>query len=226
MPGVAELNPDAESLGAVNTLVIKRDDSGRATVRGHNTDAAGFVRALREAGYEPADRGKTVVAGAGGAARAVVFGLLAAGAEEIVVLNRTLGQAEGLVTDLARHAPNQASLRAHALTEMRLEGEVQSARLLVNATSVGMWPNMDQSIWPQQAEMPAHLTVFDLVYNPLETRLLQQVRRSGARAIDGLGMLVAQGVLAFDLWTESGCPFEEIAAPMRVACSRVIQTGL
>jgi shikimate dehydrogenase len=130
------------------------------------------------------------------------------------------------VTDLARHAPNQAGLRTYALSEKRLKQEVQSARLLVNATSVGMWPHIDRSIWPEQLDVPSYLTVFDLVYNPLETRLLQHVRRSGARAIDGLGMLVAQGVLAFDLWTESGHPFEEVAAPMRAACSRVIGTGL
>jgi shikimate dehydrogenase len=90
-----------------------------------------------------------------------------------------------------------------------------AADLLVNATTVGMWPHTDRSIWPAGAPVPAHLTVFDVIYNPLETRLLHQARQSGALGMDGLEMLVQQGALAFDLWTDQATGVDEIAALMR-----------
>ena len=100
---------------------------------------------------------------------------------------------------------------------------IESARaagLLVNATTVGMWPCVEDSVWPDGVPIPSCLTVFDLVYNPLETCLLQRARESGARVIDGLGMLVVQGALAFDMWTKSGLAVSEIATLMRATCER------
>jgi len=85
-----------------------------------------------------------------------------------------------------------------------------------------MWPHVDGSVWPGDVPIPAHLTAFDLVYNPLETRLLWQAQQSGARTIDGLGMLVRQGALAFGMWTNHGLAVSEIAALMRAACKRVL----
>jgi shikimate 5-dehydrogenase len=87
---------------------------------------------------------------------------------------------------------------------------------------VGMWPTVDASIWPGKVPIPSHLTVFDLVYNPLETRLLRLARQSGARAIDGLGMLVRQGALSFDMWTNQGLDIDEIAALMRAAAQEAL----
>jgi len=92
----------------------------------------------------------------------------------------------------------------------------RAAALLVNCTTVGMQPHDEQSVWPEAVPIPAHLTVFDLVYAPLQTRLLQQAKAAGANPIDGLGMLVQQGALAFELWTGRG-PADEIAALMRRA---------
>jgi shikimate dehydrogenase len=97
------------------------------------------------------------------------------------------------------------------------------ADLLVQTTAVGMWPHEDESIWPTGVSLPSHLTVFDLVYNPLETCLLQQARHSGARTIDGLGMLVRQGALAFDMWTNQGLIIDDIAPLMRAACERALR---
>ena len=215
--------PNATALGAVNTLVIGRNTSGAATIMGENTDSKGFVRALREGGFEPEDGGDAIVVGAGGAARAVVFGLLWSGSGQILVLNRTLERAQALVSDLGRHAGYASRLSALPLSPQTLVESAQAASLLVHATTVGMWPNVHDSVWPEGIPLPSHLTVFDLVYNPLQTRLLWQTRRSGARAIGGLGMLIGQGALAFDLWTNQGLDVEEIAALMLAACEQALR---
>jgi shikimate dehydrogenase len=200
LDGVAD---DAGSLGAVNTIVVERDGEEGVRLSGNNTDAAGFVGALRDQGFDPAGT-SAVVVGAGGGARAVVFGLREAGAAEILVLNRTVERARNLVSDLT--VDSGSSMRAARLTpETLIEGS-RSAQLLVNATSVGMWPQTEHSIWPDCTPLPRGLTVFDLVYNPLETRFLEQARRRGARSIEGLGMLVRQGALSFELWTGVKAP--------------------
>jgi shikimate dehydrogenase len=225
IPALDLVAPDAQALGAVNTIVFERDAGGGATLRGHNTDAAGFIGALRDGGFEPADT-SAVVVGAGGAARAVVFGLMEAGAEEVLVLNRTLERAGALVSDLRRSLPSGAphpspsALRALTLAPDALIESARSARLLVNASPVGMWPDTERSIWPDSAPIPSGLTVFDLVYNPLETKLLRQARRSGARGVEGLGMLVRQGALSFKMWTGVEPPVQV----MRAVCERSLRS--
>ena len=156
-------------------------------------------------------------------ARAVVFGLLWSGTGEITVLNRTLGRAQAPVADLGSRPRYAARLHALPLTPETLIESARAADLLVNATTLGMWPHVDASVWPDGVPVPAHLAVFDVVYNPLETWLLRQARESGARAIDGLGMLVRQGALAFDMWTNQGLAVDEIAGMMRPACERVLR---
>jgi shikimate dehydrogenase len=216
MGALDSITPAAKALGAVNTLVVGRNASGAATASGYNTDSRGFVGALRQGGFEPEDGGSTVVVGAGGAARAVVFGLLWSGLGQITVLNRTPERAQSLVSDLGDRPQDATRLRALPLTPETLIESARIADLLVNATTVGMWPHVTGSIWPDGVPIPTHLAVFDLVYNPLETSLLRQARGSGARAIDGLGMLVRQGALAFEMWAGEEAPVEV----MRAACER------
>ncbi len=217
MPVLSSFGTNARGLGAVNTLVIGRKADGTVAVSGHNTDSQGFIGALRQGGFEPEDGGDAVVVGAGGAARAVVFGLLRSGTGQILVLNRTPERANTLVADLSQDAGAAARLRALPLTPETLVESARAASLLVQATTLGMWPRVDGSVWPGGVPIPSHLTVFDLVYNPLDTRLLRLARQSGARAIDGLGMLVRQGAWSFDLWTNQGLDVDEIAAIMRAA---------
>lgn len=223
MPVLSSIEVNARELGAVNTLVIGQRTGRAPVIMGCNTDDQGFIGALRQGGFEPEDGGQVVVVGAGGAARAVVYGLLWAGIGGIVVLNRTLQRAQALVADLGRQPRHAARLRALALTEEALIKSARAADLLVNATSVGMWPHVAGSLWPEGVPIPPSLIVCDLVYNPLETRLLQQAHRSGARTIGGLGMLVRQGALALDLWTNQGLDVSEVAALMREACERVLR---
>jgi shikimate dehydrogenase len=214
MPALDSVAPDAKALGAVNTLVIARGEDGKANIGGHNTDAQGFVGALRHGGFDP--KGKTaVIVGAGGGARAVVYGLLKAGAQEILMFDIEPLRAQALVSDLSGVGNK---LRALPLTTEALVESARAADLLVNATPMGMWPRVDGSIWPEDVSIPKSVTVFDLVYNPPETHLMRKARESGARAIGGLDMLVGQGALAFEMWTGQPAPVEV----MRAACERAL----
>jgi len=205
IPLLHRLSPEAEEIGAVNTIVVEKD----ATLVGHNTDSLGFIAALQHGGFDPKGR-PAVVCGAGGAARAAVHGLLEAGAREITVLNRTIARAEGLISQFVDERLQAGRLSPETLT--RAAGDVD---LLVNATPIGMWPHVDGSIWPSDLPVPPHLTVFDLVYNPLETHLLQQARVSGARVISGLEMLLQQGAAALELWTGKKAPIATMRAALK-----------
>jgi len=189
-----DVAPEAQAIGAVNTIAVRKG------LIGYNTDWRGFLTALSEGG-DDAQGKRAVVLGAGGAARAVVYALAQVGAQ-VTVLNRTLARAQALVKDFSPLFP------ALPLTLQTLEEQTAEAHLLVNATPVGTWPEVNQSIWPQGLTFPGHLTVFDLVYNPRQTKLLRQAEAAGAKAIGGLGMLVHQGAAAFELWTGEKAPVE------------------
>jgi shikimate dehydrogenase len=223
MPALDSITPEVKALGAVNTLLAGLNAAGAPTVMGTNTDSKGFVRALRQGGFEPEGGGNAVVVGAGGAARAVIYGLLWSGSERVLVLNRTMERARDLVADLGVHEPFAARLQALPLTLETLVESARTADLLVHCTTLGMWPGVEGCIWPDTVPFPSHLTVFDLVYNPLQTRLLKQARHSGAQAIDGLGMLVGQGALALDLWTNRGLEVAEVETLMRRACEQALR---
>jgi len=195
-----EVTPEAQAIGAVNTIVMREGKS-----IGHNTDWQGFLTALSEGGFDPQGK-RAVVLGAGGAARAVVYALAQAGAQ-VTVLNRTPARAQTLVHDFSPLFPS-ISLRSLRLTLQTLEEQTADTHLLVNTTPVGMWPEVDKSLWPEELAFPSHLTVFDLVYNPRQTKLLRQGRAVGAKVIGGLGMLVYQGAAAVELWTGEKAPVE------------------
>lgn len=210
IPHLDAIAPDARTFGAVNTLIVERGEDGAMALKGDNTDYQGFIGSLRDAGFEPEDK-QAVVVGAGGGARAVVFGLQQAGAADILVLDLVPEQLEALSADLGGEG---TVVRTALSTLQALVDSARAADLLVNATPVGMSPRIHASIWPEAAAFPPHLTVFDLVYNPLETQLLQQAQAAGARAIAGLDMLVRQGALSFEMWTGIEPPIDV----MRAAC--------
>jgi shikimate dehydrogenase len=221
----------ARSIGAVNTL----SQCDGAWV-GTNTDAAGFLETLRQTGFEPAGR-RALVLGAGGAARAVVYALGQAGCT-CLVHNRTAARARRLVYELARPTvvrPSDMVEASPTTGVLAAAGAAESAAavgelspldldgldLLVNATSVGQWPRQASSPWPEIMPLLSHWTVFDLVYNPAETRLLARARAAGARSVGGLEMLVQQGALSFRLWTGLEAPLEI----MRSAARRAVGSG-
>jgi shikimate dehydrogenase len=198
IPFLDGLDELAGKIGAVNTIV---NDDGRLT--GHNTDAGGFLRTLAESGIEPAGK-KVVILGAGGAARAIAFSLAGNGASP-VILNRKLefDWAVSLTGQLEQAFNIKAA--ALELTDANLEAALRSTNILVNATSVGMSPGMDETPVPRRLLKP-ELTVFDVVYNPRKTRLLAEAGAVGAATISGLEMLVWQGALAFEMWTGRKAP--------------------
>ena len=198
IPLLDRLEPLAERMGAVNTIV---NEGGLLT--GHNTDAPGFLQALRSKGIDP--EGKSIlILGAGGASKGISFILAEAGAS-LVILNRTVTRAEELASQIAQYYHRRPE--ALTLSEENLARGLDGADILVNTTSVGMVPYVNQTPMPANLLNP-NLVVCDIVYNPLETRLLKEAKAAGARTIDGLNMLVWQGALAFEKWTGQKAPFE------------------
>ena len=204
-----DISHNAQVIGAVNTIHI---EGGQ--LYGDNTDAPGFLRSLEDVGFEP-DEVRAVVLGAGGAARAIAHALAQAGSQELALFSRRRQQAEHLCSDLSRFHP-RVRFVAHNLADVDQIDE--RFDLLVNATPVGMWPNTESSPWPRQLPVPAHLMVCDLIYIPAESLFLTQARASGAETINGLGMLVAQGALAFEVWTGIRPPIDT----MKAACLRAM----
>jgi shikimate dehydrogenase len=200
MPMLDGLDPLAEKIGAVNTIVNNDGD-----LRGYNTDAAGFLQALLERGVEPEGK-NTVMLGAGGASRAISYILAERGAH-LVILNRQLelDWAEELAWRISHDFGEE--VRALELNEGNLSVALEGADILVNATSVGMSPNSEESLVPAPL-LGAGLAVFDIVYNPMQTRLLREAEAVGARTISGVDMLVWQGALAFEKWTGQSAPLD------------------
>ena len=194
------LNHLAEKIGAVNTIV---NDDG--TLTGYNTDASGFLQALLERGIEPEGK-NVVILGAGGASRAISFILADRGAH-LVILNRLLEL--DWATELASRISQTFNKEVEALELNRenLKGVLGKAEILVNATSVGMSPNIDETPLDSDLLRP-DLVVYDIVYNPIKTRLLREAETAGAKTINGVDMLIWQGALAFEKWTGLKAPVE------------------
>jgi shikimate dehydrogenase len=192
MSHLDEVEPGAAAIGAVNNGVRTEDGS----LIGFNTDAAGFMAAVDATGTQVAGR-RVVVVGAGGAARAVVWALLDAEAEQVFVANRTPERARDLADSLAGYGtviPGAADGRQFA-------GALASADIVVNATTVGMTTNTAAF---DVAGLPDDALVFDLVYVPPATPLVQAATARGLQVCNGLEMLVRQGEIAFERWTGIG----------------------
>jgi shikimate dehydrogenase len=197
VPLVDRLTEEAHATGAVNTITRE----GKRLV-GHNTDVPGFKVALDKlVGKQKMPR-QAVVLGAGGGARAVVYGLITEGFQRIVVFNRHLHRAEGLVKHFGRSAAHM-ELRAMPWHESVIEAELSKAKVLVNATSIGL--TGDQTPVPAELLLP-ELLVLDLIYK--DTRLLRDAAAAGSITLDGEVMLLNQGAAAFTLWTGQPAPLE------------------
>ncbi|OGO24654.1 MAG: shikimate dehydrogenase [Chloroflexi bacterium RBG_16_50_9] len=200
IPMLDGLDPLAEKIGAVNTIV-----NNEGNLRGYNTDATGFLQALLEKGVEPEGR-NIVILGAGGASRAVTHVLVVRGAR-LTVLNRRLelGWAEALAGEILDDL--NIEVKVLELGDDNLARALDGAEILVNTTSVGMLPNIEETLVPVQLLSP-DIVVFDIVYNPIRTRLLREAAAAGARIIGGVDMLAWQGAQAFEKWTGQPAPLE------------------
>jgi shikimate dehydrogenase len=185
-----ELTPMAQAIGAVNTMYMR---DGKLI--GDNTDAPGFLTDLKQtlAVSSSSPHPFALILGAGGSARAVVYALLHSGWQVTVAARRT----------------EQAKQLAKVFKQYRLEitnyplsnFDLSNITLLVNTTPVGMAPNIGQSPWTENLPFPPHAAIYDLVYNPRETKLVRDACAQGRPAATGLGMLIEQAALAFELWT-------------------------
>ena len=194
------IDPLAEKIGAINTIV---NDNGILT--GYNTDATGFLQALREKGIDAAEK-RVLLLGAGGAGRSI-SNILAAERAKLVVLNRK--QRQSSMDNLTRRLADsyRADIKIGELNYENLKKAILDVDILVNATSLGMSPDSDQTPVPAEL-LHANMTVFDIIYNPLPTRLLREAKAAGAMTIDGLEMLVQQGALSFEKWTGTKAPVD------------------
>lgn len=184
------LTPAAELIGAVN-CVVWRDE----LLLGDNTDGKGFLEAIRE--VRPIEGLQAVILGAGGAARAIAFELALAGAKAITIVNRTTGRGEDLVRSLSAKTKVAAK-------RMDWSGQFAvpaAANLLVNATSIGLFPNVDDILPVDLGSLRPELLVCDVIPNPPRTRFLRDAEKRGCTVLDGLSMLVNQGVIGIRLWS-------------------------
>ena len=206
---VDEVSPAARLIGACNTVTV--DENGRLT--GHNTDGIGFVRNLHENGVEVKGK-KLVVLGAGGAATAICVQAALDGASEIAIFNRGQGNffanGQHTVEKLAQAAPACKASITPLEDGAALAEAVKNCDILVNATKVGMKP-LDGETLIDPALFRSDLVVADTVYNPRETRMIQEAKSAGCKAaIGGIGMLLWQGVAAFKLFTGKDMPAQEV----------------
>lgn len=192
-----EIDPLAELIGAVNTVVVKE-----GKLVGYNTDASGFWRSLKEEGVDPKGR-QALILGAGGAARAVAFTLLKQGCSRLYIANRTYHRAQELAWDLAKVGSIQ--VETIPLEEDSLASVLPEVDLIINTTSVGM-EGKGGELPLRAGRLEARHIVYDLVYNPPRTKLLEIASSRGCQAISGRSMLLYQGAEAFTLWTGREAP--------------------
>jgi shikimate dehydrogenase len=224
-----DLTPIARTIGAVNTILWDQDQ-----LIGDNTDAEGFW--VDVAGFmknNPEILGsQALILGAGGAARAVAFALLVHD-WRVWVAARRFEQAQTLVRDLhkgesnlMKTGPETSSNRPETWTDrlfatsiselLDVQSAIRNIRLIINATPVGKFPDIEDTPWPSALSFPDNIYAYDLVYNPPETRFLQQARQTGCIVRSGKGMLVEQALLSFELWTGIIPPREIILRSMNM----------
>ena len=193
-----EVDSTVKFLGAANTILNK---DGKLS--GFNTDGFGALKALRENGIELSGK-KVLLLGTGGAAKAIAYSL-AKEVGELVVLNRAADKAEELAETLGR--PLNKKIVGGALSSRAIAKNLQDSDVLINATSVGMHPEANQSI-VMSRWLKSDLTVLDIVYNPVETKLARDAKAAGAKVISGVEMLIYQGAASFEIWTGHSAPID------------------
>jgi shikimate dehydrogenase len=188
----------AEKISAVNTIL-----NNRGKLTGYNTDGSGAMIALQENGVDVANK-KLILLGAGGAAKAIAY-KAAQDVDELVILNRTENKAKKLANMLSNTFDTK--ITSGTLSSSILKTELENADILINATSMGMHPDIESSLVPLDL-LHSNLCVMDIIYNPLTTKMLRDAKSVGATTVSGLEMLIYQGAVAFEIWTNCPAPVE------------------
>jgi shikimate dehydrogenase len=207
IPLVDRLTMTAEAVGAVNTI-YKKD----GTLYGENSDVGGFMNDLKRLGIGKTGNRSALVLGAGGAARAVVWGLLIGG-WQVYILARRIEQAQQVVDWVSQKACTFDDAMIGRLCAIPLETKTLQQRisseptqLIVNTTPLGMASHPPGAAWPKEVPFPQNTLVYDLVYTPAETELMRLAQQAGIPAYNGMGMLVEQAAIAFEIWTGLQAP--------------------
>lgn len=205
LPHCQKLGESARILGAVNTISL-RDH----TVYGDNTDCDGFINAWREEVQSPLEGTRVIIFGAGGSAKAVYYALAREKVKKITLFTRDLTKAHRIYNHFSAMFPELQEETGSLSDEEMLQQSLCDCDVIINCTPVGMWPHTDEApaVLPQQ--MKPSTLLYDLVYNPAETLLLREGRARSLRIYNGLGMLLHQGALSFEIWTGMRFPLQEV----------------
>ena len=206
MPLLDELTPTAKAIGAVNTIVLKN-----SKLVGDNTDAGGYWNDLQEllrpVRFSKPDRSPhALILGAGGSARAIAFALLQHG-WDVTIVSRRIEQAEELAPQFPTH---KSQLSAAAYNTTALHSLLPTLSLVVNTTPVGMTSHPQGTPWIEGLPFPPKTALYDLIYNPAETQLMKDATEAGLPVRNGLGMLIGQALLSFEIWTGVKVPTDKI----------------
>jgi shikimate dehydrogenase len=206
------IDPAAAAIGAVNTVI---NDGERLT--GYNTDGEGAMLSLKkEASIDPLGL-KFIIFGSGGACRAVAYTLALKGAKKIIIAGRRESQSVEISRLLDQVKTGVAA--TVSLTDINCREELKTADVVINSTPIGMWPKVLEPPVIDTRLLSTHTLVWDLVYNPVETRFLREAKAHGCRTLSGLGMLLYQGAEAFRLWTGLAAPVEAMRQELKKAIS-------
>ena len=198
MECVDEVDETARGIGCINTVV---NENGR--LLGYNSDGLGALGALRDAGADPAGK-RVLVLGSGGAARAIAVTLACeASLEQLTILGVEMDQLQCLIGDIQQRS--KCSVTGNELTESSLRQEMAQADIVMHCSPIGMHPKKDNSLVPPEL-FRAEMVVFDAVYNPRRTKLLQDAAAAGCRTVEGLEMFLGQAYVQFELWTGAKAP--------------------
>jgi shikimate dehydrogenase len=202
-----DVNAEARKLGAVNTVVIEK-----GKLRGFNTDGYGFAKAVEEEFNFTLKDKRILVLGAGGVGRAIAVKCALAGASKVFVANRTTAKIDPIAKELAA---TKTQFKALALNLKELRAVIGDVDLMVNATSVGLYEGESLDLEPSL--FSPRLFVYDTIYRPAETQLLQMAADAGAKVANGTSMLLHQGAKAFELWTKRKAPLAVMRRALRAA---------
>ena len=194
MKYLAEIDEIASLIGAVNTIDFK-------DLKGYNADGIGAIKAIGE--VTNVKNKNVIIAGAGGASRAISFYLAKYGADSLTILNRNVDKAQGLASDVLSSGLID-SVESNSIDSM----DLTDADILINTTPVGMHPNVDDTPIALAGDMHEDLVVFDAVYNPNETGLLKEAVKASAKPVYGIKMLLYQGAESFEIWTGKKAPID------------------
>lgn len=211
IPFLDQLGESAKIIGAVNTVVNRE-----GKLVGENTDGRGFVESVKP--YLNLENKRVVLFGAGGAARAVAVELALAGVSHITIVNRNSQRGEELAQLVTEKTP-AAGLYEPWITGYRIPND---ADLVINVTSIGLYPDVDGLLDIDTESFKSHMVVADGIFNPPETRFLKSAREQGCQTVSGLGMLVQQGVIAFEYWTGKTPSIAVMEAALREALEQNI----